>query len=402
MIRPIHPFPARMAPDLAIAELTRLRRGSVVLDPMAGSGTVLRQASENGHSAIGFDVDPMAVLVSRAWTTSVGDVAVERVYKRVLADVARLGRSSPTLPWIDQDKETADFVRYWFGPKQRVVLRRIAYALAADHDPRDAAALDVIRVALSRIIITKDRGASLGRDVSHSRPHKTMETSTFDVLEAFERSVGRVRKLLKDSPPPGGVRVSQGDARKLHGVRPSSVDLVLTSPPYLNQIDYIRGHRLALVWFGHRCEDLRTIRGTSIGTERGLALSDEPDRVLSVVRAMAPAKGLSSRHASMIIRYAQDLLDVMAEVSRVLRPGGRAVMVVGNSCLRDTFIKNAHGAIRAGSDAGLMLEAKVERRLPVRRRCLPLPSKASAPLGRRMRTESIVTLVKPRNAAGRT
>ncbi len=65
MIRPIHPFPARMAPDLAISELTSLKRGSVVLDPMAGSGTVLRQASENGLTAIGFDVDPMAVLISR-------------------------------------------------------------------------------------------------------------------------------------------------------------------------------------------------------------------------------------------------------------------------------------------------------------------------------------------------
>lgn len=395
MIRPIHPFPARMAPDLVTDALTDLKPGSVVLDPMAGSGTVLRQASEHGHSAIGFDLDPMAVLVSRAWTTSTRDDAIDRVYRRVLAHVTGLGRSSPRLPWIDDDKETADFVRFWFGPKQRVVLRRIAHALAADHEPRDAAALDVIRIALSRIIITKEKGASLGRDISRSRPHKTMETSAFDVMAAFERSVETVRKRLKDSPPPGRVRVSCGDARRLKGVRDSSVDLVLTSPPYLNQIDYIRGHRLALVWLGHRCDDLRTIRGTSIGTERGLSLPEESASVRSVVRAMAPVTGLLSRHSAMITRYAVDILNVMAEISRVLRPDGRAVLVVGNSCLKETFVKNTHGVIRAGLDAGLQLECKVERRLPISRRSLPLPSKTSAPLGRRMRTESVVTFLKP-------
>lgn len=384
-----------MAPDLAIAELTRLEPASVVLDPMAGSGTVLRQASENGHSAIGFDLDPLAVLISRAWTTRVSDPAIERVFQLVKSRVLSFGQRTPDLPWIDENEETSAFVRYWFGQKQRVVLRRIAHVLTREYDARDAAALDVIRVALSRIIITKDRGASLGRDVSHSRPHKVMETSTFDVMEAFERSVAATRKLLAAAPPQGRVRVRLGDARRLKAVSAGSVDLVLTSPPYLNQIDYIRGHRLALVWLGYQCPDLRAIRGSSIGAERGLGEAGE--LVKAIVRAMAPISSLQPRHASMIARYAQDLLMVMSEVSRVLRPGGRAVMVIGNSCLKETFIKNAHGVIRAGEANGLELVDKVERRLPLRRRYLPLPAKASDPLGRRMRTESIVTLQKPKH-----
>ena len=76
MIRPIHPFPARMAPDLAVAELRSLRPGSVVLDPMSGSGTVLRQAADLGHRPIGFDLDPLAVLMTKVWTTPVDDGAV--------------------------------------------------------------------------------------------------------------------------------------------------------------------------------------------------------------------------------------------------------------------------------------------------------------------------------------
>jgi predicted RNA methylase len=68
-LTPIHPFPARMAPEIVFKELQGLPVSQVVLDPMAGSGTVLRAAAELGHQAIGFDLDPLAVLMSRVWTT---------------------------------------------------------------------------------------------------------------------------------------------------------------------------------------------------------------------------------------------------------------------------------------------------------------------------------------------
>jgi len=394
MIKPIHPFPARMAPELAIDELKTLPTGSVVLDPMAGSGTVLRHALEHGHSALGFDMDPMAVLISRVWTTPVGDDAIGRAFKRVMSQVATFGRSTPELPWLDSDAETTDFVRYWFAPKQRTVLRRLAFALSAKTG-RVNAARDVLRVALSRIIITKDRGASLGRDVSHSRPHKVAETSSFDVLDAFERSVTHVRRLLSAAPAPRAALMRIGDARQMRPVANGSVDVVLTSPPYLNAIDYIRGHRLALVWLGHRVSDLREVRSTSIGAERGPNGENAQTLFDPILRAMVPLTQLSSRHAAMVTRYAEDIYRVMSEIARVLRTGGRAVLIVGNSCLKDTFIKNALGIVRAGAMVGLSLETKNERRLPVRRRYLPMPStRTTAPLGRRMRTESILSLRK--------
>jgi SAM-dependent methyltransferase len=379
-----------MAPELAISELSALPKGSIVLDPMAGSGTVLRQASEHGHSAIGFDMDPMAVLISRVWTTPVSDRGVERLHARVVSQVRRLGRELPALPWIDEDEETAAFVRYWFAPKQRDVLRRIAFVLA---DGRTASSnYDVLRVALSRIIITKDRGASLARDVSHSRPHKVETTSPFDVIDAFERSVATVRRLLAASPPPGEVEVGLGDARQLTTIDNGSVDLVLTSPPYLNQIDYIRGHRLALVWFGHRLTALRSIRASTIGAERAPDRNGPPELFHEIVRSMAPANTLSPRHGAMVSRYAEDIYRMMSEIARVLRPRGRAVLVIGNSCLKDTFIRNTRGIATAASMVGLRVQSKTERRLPVRRRYLPMPKQSQAPLGRRMRTESILSL----------
>ena len=210
-MKPIHPFPARMAPDLALERLTLLNRGSIVLDPMAGSGMVLRQATDLGHRAIGFDVDPLAVLMARVWTTPVADKHIERWAARLISDAKKVHPDAIYLPWIDDDPETTNFVSFWFAAPQQADLRRLAFVLnrlAPGRNVEDAGALDILRLALSRIIVTKEQSASLARDTSHSRPHKVSETSDFEVIPAFEKAVRRLRKLLADFPPSSGASVA--------------------------------------------------------------------------------------------------------------------------------------------------------------------------------------------------
>src|SRR5207247_8051711 len=73
---PIHPFPARMAPGIALEALGDNKTPLRVLDPMTGSGTVLAVARAKGHRAFGIDLDPLAVLLAGVWTRTVD---VERV-----------------------------------------------------------------------------------------------------------------------------------------------------------------------------------------------------------------------------------------------------------------------------------------------------------------------------------
>lgn len=69
-LRPIHPFPARMAPSI-VQQRLRSKEKLRVLDPMAGSGTTIVAARLAGHRAVGFDTDPLALVIAEAWSSDV-------------------------------------------------------------------------------------------------------------------------------------------------------------------------------------------------------------------------------------------------------------------------------------------------------------------------------------------
>lgn len=384
-----------MAPDLALERLALLPRGSRVLDPMVGSGTVLRQAISLGHRATGFDLDPLAVLMARVWTTPVSDEAIERQATNIIDHARSMDADAIRLPWIDDDAETAAFIAYWFGREQAADLRRIAFALdqaGGGGDSEDTAATDVVRLALSRIIVTKEQSASLARDTSHSRPHKVVEATTFEVFPAFEKATRLLRKRLAEHPPETGASVSLGDARRLVEVKNASIDAVLTSPPYLNAIDYLRGHRMSLVWLGRGFGELRRIRSNSIGAERAPNDPGTAAMFHQIKASMGSFDALPKRYGAMIDRYSEDIYRMVSEVARVLAPGGTATFVVGNSCLKGTFVENASGVAQAAKMMGLTPLDTVERTLPENKRYLPITSGGN--LGKRMRTETICSFVK--------
>jgi hypothetical protein len=297
------------------------------------------------------------------------------------------------LSWLDDDVETCSFIDYWFGERQQNALRRLSFLL---HQGGEGHAInDALRVALSRTIVTKGRGASLARDVSHSRPHRFYKDNDFDVLRAFLKSAERVAARLSAQPPSGNVMVHRGDARNLVGVATSSIDAAITSPPYLNAIDYLRGHRLSLVWLGYRIGTLRAIRAGSIGSERAPEFGTD---ILSIERITARIGGIRDlpvRIQRMIDRYAFDLDAALAQLHRVLRPDGTAVIVVGNSTLRGVFVENDWLITALAERQGFRLVDRRVRELPASRRYLPPPASGETTLTKRMRTESVLMLVRP-------
>lgn len=149
---------------------------------MCGSGTVPRLAAQASRRAVACDVDPLAVMITRtscrpSWSTGLGDRARE-----LLAEAKQLDGGLPW--WIAEDQPSKEFVEYWFARKQRASLSRIAKVLR-ERPSTD----DPLRIALSRLIITKDGGASLARDTAHSRPHRVALDNDFEVEDGFLQSL---------------------------------------------------------------------------------------------------------------------------------------------------------------------------------------------------------------------
>ena len=266
---PVHPFPARMAPEIALDVISGCRESLRVLDPMCGSGTVLAVARSRGHSAVGVDLDPLAVLTSKVWTTTVDAELLREQAATALIRARHIFGSMRTRDLYppNADAETQRFVRYWFDPYARRQLSALALAI---QEVQNDETRNALLCAFSRLIITKQSGASLAMDLSHSRPHRAFARAPVKPFSKFLFAVDRVAKGCVDgnvrSPGPAAY-VHHGDARSL-ALADDSIDLVLTSPPYLNAIDYFRCSKFSLIWMGYSIRELRQARAGARGRRR--------------------------------------------------------------------------------------------------------------------------------------
>ncbi|MFT8396638.1 hypothetical protein [Propionibacterium sp.] len=378
-----------MAPDIAIEHLdsTEGNANRVVLDPMCGSGTVLTAAADRGYAARGFDVDPLAVLMSSVATRAVNTEEITAEAERICARAKASHTDDPR--W--DDPETRKFAEYWFAAPQRKQLTRLSREL---DEVSDDGIREALQVALSRTIVTKTPKASLAADTSHSRPHRVETESSYDVYRGFTRSVANLKKLLDNRSIIGQVDVRIGDARALD-LHDSSVDLVITSPPYLNAIDYLRGHKMSLIWFGYTIPELRQIRSNSIGAERALhtdALKQIEDMVQFIKASVDAPDRLP---LATITRYSQDLVLFSRELNRVCKSGAEVVTVIGNSTLRGNYIQNDALVRLAYEGSGFRSINRSERDLPENRRYLPIRTRdKTSSMAKRMRTEVVLTVVK--------
>lgn len=395
---PVHPFPARMAPGIALDALADHASPLRVLDPMMGSGTVLAVARSRGHRAYGCDLDPLAVLMAEVWTTTVDRQDILGATKTTLArarhlfGAMRTGAAYPS----KSDEETRRFLRYWFDDYARRQLASLAVAIAS---VRRREVRNLLWVAFSRLIIAKQAGASRAMDLSHSRPHRAFDRAPTKPLRAFGSAVDRVMMSCPQRlpgtmlGPTAHARI--GDARALE-YRSGSFDMVITSPPYLNAIDYLRCSKFSLVWMGHSLRELRELRGIIVGSEASSAAANDDAQVNDILKAL---NLIPKPHASVVNRlrrYIHDIHRILAEITRVLRKGGRAIIVIGDSSMRGTFVRNSAIVTIAAERAGLQLEDCSRRELPPNRRYLPPPSNAGsgASLDGRMRQELVVSFRK--------
>jgi DNA modification methylase len=157
-----------------------------------------------------------------------------------------------------------------------------------------------------------------------------------------------------------------GDARRFSSYAPpNSIDLILTSPPYLNNYDYADRTRLESYFWGiyrswgditRQVRDrlimaaTTQVRQTALSGIRqcpGIAIVDKElhQELLSVVGRLGEARKLRAgkkTYDSVVAGYFEDMLQVVREAYTVLKPGGAFVFVLGDSAPYGIHIPTDH------------------------------------------------------------
>ncbi len=388
-----HPFPARLPLSVAESLLRNISApDAIILDPMAGSGTTIVAAKKLGREALGFDLDPLALLIARCAVHDHDTVSLQELKIRILDRAKSLAISNEaefSLQKLFQQEE-AGFIRFWYPESSQIQLSALAEAICEEPaGPNRSFAW----VVFSSLIVAKSAGASFALDISRSRPHKRDIKPIILPFIGWERRFNAAIKNVPFSGMPSAVHcgVSRADARALP-VQNDSVDLILTSPPYLNAIDYMRAHKFSLIWMGYPLHVLRNIRGTMIGSERGLwQMNGIPDKLERNIEE-AP---IEKRRRALIRHYLSDLHRVLLEMHRVLRTDGIAILVLGPTIISPGGNDAVRVVTEIGRPIGLELIGSTSRTLNPMRRSLPFPATlVGSPLAARMREEVIAAFRK--------
>ncbi|HEV7398371.1 MAG TPA: DNA methyltransferase [Pyrinomonadaceae bacterium] len=360
----IHPYPAKFIPQIPRHVIAQLSMpGETVWDPFGGSGTTALECVLLGRQAVSSDVNPLAEVIGNGKILTlrkededflsgiIEELEIIAASEASIIDAFRrfepLNRFEPEMPNCAQ----------WFHPQavaELSYLRARIETFSADKCQRLAT------VCLSKIILRSSYQDSETRYTRCARdfpPGKVIRL----FAGALESSLKKIRYLGTFLRFREAI-FRTADLRKEAVVAPSSIDLIVTSPPYPNATDYHLYHRFRLFWLGF---DPRELGKKEIGSH---------------LRHQKEGNGIEQYLAEMEL--------CLRRMFAALRPGRFAVMVIGDAMFSGEMFHTAGLVGERASAVGFSVLGEIERQLPQHRR-----SFVSA--ARRLRSESLLVLRKP-------
>lgn len=313
LIHGVHPYPCKFP---ASAALVHLSEGEVVLDPFCGSGTTLVEAVTRGNSAIGLDSNPIAILISRfkvlpADAEFMRDAA--NVLERLRSESPRFRKSRAKLhSFAGQD--------HWFPD---AVQRELAAVLRWLQGQENDDIATWLRTALSAVV---NRVSLQDSETRYTRIEREVPPGA--VTQAWVRKAEDLLRALENRGtfPRGAARIEQCDVRDGIPLDDSTVNLIVTSPPYANTMDYYLYHKQRMNILGL---DFKQAQRSEIGSRWEYS------------SLKAPAG-----------KWRVDFAACLAEMHRVLLPEGRAIVIIGDSQIAGTLIDANELTHATGSQLG--------------------------------------------------
>lgn len=300
--------------DLVIHLLRKfsLGKGEWVLDPFCGVGTTMLACLESGVNSVGFDTHPVSVFASEAKLRLYNIDQLQKEISRILA--LKYQRPRQTV--------RQELINRAFPPKllDRVIFYRDEILQIPRPEIRDFLMLALMNVAVKSSYLWKD-GAVI----------KIRKKPVPPIRNMFKR---RVRRMIRDMEgfhrTEAKAIVEFGDARSIR-LEDESVQAIITSPPYLNKIEYTKIYEVEQELFLRHVVNVPPIR-----TYIGMSLSKlERDSGL-LVKALDPET--VNNLPQEACPYFVDMLQAIKEMYRVCKPGSQVGLVVGNGCFPERVV----------------------------------------------------------------
>lgn len=315
--------------------IAALGPGAVVTDPFSGTATTALAAAEHGVRGQAFDINPFLIWLGQAKTRhydpallSATTAALPAVLAQARAGLAGVGLWQPPLANIDR----------WWGPVALAELRALRAAL--DVQPQGPGR-DLLDIAFCRSLIKASNAAFNHQSMSFKDPATAI---TGSVLDTFARQAEEIIASAAVALP-GTAEIIQSDSRAFDSSGVVPCDLLLTSPPYVNRMSYIRELRPYMYWlrFLDLPTDASNLDWTAIGGTWGTATSRlatwRPQEQTPISGQLEPVCAAIARDggksgpllANYVRKYFTDMWPHFQAAYKHVRSGGRATYIVGNS-----------------------------------------------------------------------
>jgi DNA modification methylase len=325
-----HKYPAKYIPEIprwAIRKFTA--PGEFVLDPFCGSGTTNVEARLLGRNSYAIDVDPLARLLTKVKTTALDESGLRRQRDFLFKEIVNSSVFfTPEFPNRD----------YWF---RKDVLQDLGVIYTSISHIENEEIREFFLVCLSSILKeVSNADPKFLYALAISRHMRAKGNRTIDTKKMF---IERVNELLpkmvsfsKACDKKSYAKIVGEDAR--HIPLPNDhANLVVTSPPYLNAVDYPRAHQLQLYWFGFWKGSLGELKKEYIGSEQISAdkYSNMPhygNQLLDSI--IEKLYSMDKRRAYVVYQFFADMRQAIFETRRVLMNGGHFCYAVADNLIR--------------------------------------------------------------------
>jgi len=337
----IHKYPAKFFPELPRWLIKRYsKENDLILDPFAGSATTNIEALLSNRHSVGIDVDPFAKFLAKVKTTPLNLNEVKRVTNELLT---KLVQFKPSLV-SNEDLPDFPYRDNWF---KHDILLELAYIkkniadLTASQPTKDF--YSVCFSSIIRAVSNADDNCT--RTVVRKKLNKQVYPSM--ALTKFAENLltfqARMSNFSKICPLDITTEFPENNDARYLTYPDNNFDLAVTSPPYVNAVDYPRTHQLEIYWLGFVSGSLTPLKKKHVGTESVKVANykdlhiigvPEADKILSTIFEKDP------RRAYIAYKYLYDMNLNLQEVYRTLKKGGKYVIVVGNNCIRGQLFES--------------------------------------------------------------